>query len=373
MKVLHVITGLGTGGAETQLRSLLQHTRHEAEVVCLYNPGAVADQLRADGVRVIDLGMRSNRDVSAVGRLVRLIRAGRYDAVHTHLYRACIYGRTAAWLARVPAIVATEHSLQDGQLEGRVASSSVRRLYLATEAMGQVTVAVSRAVHDDLRGWGVPERRIVHVPNGLDLTALAFSPASRARVRAELGIAESAQVIGTVGRLHPGKRIDELIAVTAPLLETGRHLLVVGDGAARGELEEQAAELGVRDRVHVVGEQPAAPFLAAMDVFASPSPHETFGLAVLEALASGLPVVYRRCPAVEELSEPVPAAVPWAGDEVQLRSTLLSLLDGAAAGGRGCPPALGSLAMPQVADAVDTVYEDVLARRTGGRATRLSA
>ena len=363
MKVLHVITGLGTGGAETQLRSLLQHTRHEADVVCLYNPGAVATALRADGVHVVDLGMRSNRDLTAVLRLARLVRAGGYDAVHTHLYRALLYGRVAAWLARVPVVVATEHSLQDGQLEGRVATSAVRRLYLATERLGDRTIAVSRAVHDDLRSWGVPERRIVHVPNGLDLTALTFSATDRARVRAELGIPADAPVLGTVGRLHPGKRIDELLAVAAPLLTEGRHLLVVGEGATRASLEEQAAALGVADRVHLVGEQPAAPYLAAMDVFASPSPYETFGLAVLEALASGLPVVYRRCPAVEELPEPVPAAQHWDDDEATVRSTLRRLLDAATPGDRSAPTALQSMAMPQVAAAVDAVYEDV---RGGG-------
>lgn len=366
VKVLHIITGLGTGGAETQLRSLLQHTRHEAEVVCLYNPGAVAEALRTDGVRVVDLAMRSNRDLAAVLRLTRLIRSGGFDAVHTHLYRACLYGRAAAWLARVPVVVATEHSLQDGQLEGRVVTPAVRRLYMATERLGDRTIAVSRAVHDELRAWGVPEQRIGYVPNGLDLAALAFSPADRARVRAQLGIPSEAPVIGTVGRLHPGKRIDELVRVAAPLLEQGRHLVIVGDGPARSALEQQALGLGIADRVHLVGEQPARPFLSALDVFASPSPYETFGLAILEALANGLPVVYRRSPAVAEFPEPMPAAEKWVEDEAAVRSTLVRLLDGAPRADRSMPPALGYLAMSRVAAAIDDLYDEVLAH-AGGR------
>ena len=69
MKVLHVITGLGVGGAELQLRSILQQTRHNSEVVTLYNPGPVADMIRADGGRVRDMGMTRNTQLSALLRL----------------------------------------------------------------------------------------------------------------------------------------------------------------------------------------------------------------------------------------------------------------------------------------------------------------
>jgi hypothetical protein len=95
VKVLHMITGLGVGGAELQLRSILQHTRHDSEVVTLYNPGPVADMIRADGGRVLDLQMKSNTELLALPRLHRLIRQGRYDVVHAHLYRSQIYGRPA--------------------------------------------------------------------------------------------------------------------------------------------------------------------------------------------------------------------------------------------------------------------------------------
>ncbi|MFE0427530.1 glycosyltransferase, partial [Streptomyces sp. NPDC058953] len=106
-RVLHIVTGLGTGGAEQQLRLLLRHLPdpYTCDVVTLTNPGAVAAGLRADGVRVTDLGMRGNRDLGALPRLVRLIRDGGYDIVHTHLYRACVYGRIAARIAGVRAVV----------------------------------------------------------------------------------------------------------------------------------------------------------------------------------------------------------------------------------------------------------------------------
>lgn len=173
MRALHVITGLGVGGAEQQLRLLLRHLPVECDVVTLTNPGPVADGLRADGVRVIHLGMRGNRDLSAVGRLTRLIRDGRYDLVHTHLYRACVYGRIAARLAGVRAAVATEHSLGRAEIEGRPLTRGIRALYLSTERLGAATVAVSSTVAGRLRDWGCPPSGSGWCPTASTRTATA--------------------------------------------------------------------------------------------------------------------------------------------------------------------------------------------------------
>ncbi|MFH8799462.1 glycosyltransferase [Streptomyces sp. NPDC017936] len=310
MRALHVITGLGVGGAEQQLRLLLRHLPVDCDVVTLTNPGAVADGLARDGVRVVHLGMAGNRDLTALPRLVRVVRSGRYDLVHTHLYRACLYGRLAARLAGVRAIVATEHSLGDSQLEGRRLTAGVRALYLAGERLGRATVAVSSAVAGRLRRWGVPASRIEVVPNGIDLARFRFDPAVRRRTRRRLGLPDDAHVIGGIGRLHPGKRFDVLIRALASLPADHR-LLLVGGGPQEAALRRVAHESGVAGRVLFTGECAYAPdggpgpdlpsLTCAMDVLASPSPEEAFGLAVLEALASGLPVVYASCPAVEDL------------------------------------------------------------------------
>ncbi|MFF9620132.1 glycosyltransferase [Streptomyces griseosporeus] len=309
-KALHIITGLGVGGAEQQLRLLLRHLPLDCEVVTLTNPGAVADGLAADGVRVHHLGMAGNRDLSALPRLVRLIRSGGYDLVHTHLYRACVYGRLAARLAGVRAVVATEHSLGDSQMEGRALTRGVRALYLASERLGRATVAVSPTVADRLKRWGVPAPRIAVVPNGIDLDRFRFDPAARHRTRQRLGLPDGAYVVGGVGRLAPGKRFDVLIRALAAL-PPDCWLLLVGGGPEESVLRRTAYEAGVSDRVLFTGERPYVPdgspgpdlpaLLSAMDVLASPSPEEAFGLAVVEGLAAGLPVLYASCPAVADL------------------------------------------------------------------------
>jgi glycosyltransferase involved in cell wall biosynthesis len=305
MRVLHIITGLDAGGAEHQLRLLLRGLRSgiECEVVTLTNPGPVADAIRADGTPVHVLGMRGNNDLTALPRLVRLIRAGRFDIVHTHLYRACVYGRIAARLAGVRHVVATEHSLGDGLIEGRRTTASVRALYLAAERVAAgPTVAVSQAVEQRLVAWGVRPARITVIPNGIDPDELAFDAALRRRARRSLGLPQDAFVVGGLGRLEPTKRFDLLIEAVRPMRDVT--LLLVGDGSARGQLEAQAGE-----RVIFAGAtEHARGALCAMDLLASPSEQETFNLAVLEALANGLHVLYTTCPPLDELAAPVEAA-----------------------------------------------------------------
>ncbi|MDV9178669.1 glycosyltransferase, partial [Streptomyces sp. W16] len=317
MKALHIITGLGVGGAEQQLRLLLRHLPVDCDVVTLTNPGAVADGLTADGVRVHHLGMTGNRDLAALPRLVRIIRTGGYDLVHTHLYRACVYGRLAARIAGVKAVVATEHSLGDSQMEGRDLNAGVRALYLASERLGRSTVAVSPTVAERLKRWGVPGPRIEVVPNGIDLPRFRFDPVQRLRTRQRLGLPEDAYVVGGIGRLAAGKRFDVLIR-TLTQLPSDYWLLLVGGGPEENLLRRTAHDCGVADRVLFTGERPYVPdgtpgpdlpsLTAAMDLLASPSPEEAFGLAVVEGLASGLPVLYASCPAVEDLPPHAAAA-----------------------------------------------------------------
>jgi glycosyltransferase involved in cell wall biosynthesis len=364
VKVLHVITGLGVGGAELQLRSLLRHTKNESDVVTLYNAGPVADMIQADGVCVRDLGMTRNSDLSALSRLYRLIRAGRYDVVHAHLYRSQIYGRLAAGLARTPVVLATEHSIGETTLERRRMTAGVRALYLATDLCSHATIAVSETVRDRLVRWGVPARKIWVIPNGLEFGRVAFDPGARARIRRELAIAQNCQVIGLLGRLAPNKRFDLVIEATAPLLVDGRVLLVVGDGDDRERLEKTAARRGVTDRVVFAGERhDVGAMLSAMDLFVAASAEETFGLSVVEALANGLPALYTTCPALVGVETHQARQVP--GEVDAMRHHIAEQL---AARRRSQTPVEAvqqRYGMASVAAQVDSLYEQLL---TGRRA-----
>ena len=363
MRVLHVITGLGVGGAELQLKSILQHTRHSCDVATLYNPGPVAEMIRAGGNRVTDLGMTRNTQLSALPALYRLIRVGGYDIVHSHLYRSQLYGRPAAWLAGTPVVLSTEHSIGETHLERRRMSPGVRALYLATERFSDATIAVSETVRDRMVAWGVRPSRISVIPNGVDLGRVIFDGAGRTAVREEFGITESEYVIGVLGRLDPNKRFGLVIEAAAPLLRDGARLLVVGKGDEDARLRQVAASCGVTDHVIFAGERhDVAAMLSAMDLFVASSAQETFGLSVLEALGNGAPVLYTTCPALKGLD----VSRAW-----QVPGTVTGIRDAMAAEVRTGqrdrlpePAVEKTYGIQAVTNQIDDLYEQLAARRS---------
>jgi glycosyltransferase involved in cell wall biosynthesis len=300
MKVLHVITGLDAGGAELQLSMILRRTRHESDVVTLYNPGPVADMIRDQGTSVRDLGMQRNTELPALLRLRKLVKDGQYDVVHTHLYRAQIYARPAARLAGAPVVLTTEHSIGETHIERRKMTRSVRALYLTSELFSDATIAVSDIVKDRLVRWGVRPGKVTIIPNGVDTDELGFDAEARDRVRAQFGISPKTYVIGALGRLDPNKRVDLTMEAAAPMLGEKCKILVIGRGEDQPRLEAAAERLGVTEHVIWGGYQAdTTAMLSAFDLYVAASLQETFGLSVLEALASGLPVLYTTCPALD--------------------------------------------------------------------------
>ncbi|MCK7625319.1 glycosyltransferase [Streptomyces sp. RS10V-4] len=371
MKVLHVITGLEAGGAAQQLRLLLRRLPARCEVVTLTNPGPLAEAIEADGTPVTHLGMTGTRDLSALPRLAGLIRAAGPDLVHTHLYRACVYGRIAARLAGVRAVVATEHSLGDAVIEGRRLTRGVRALYRATERLGSATVAVSDTVAARLRRWGVPEARLHVVPNGIEAHRFTYDPAARAAVRARLGLPPDAFVVGGAGRLVPAKRFDVLVRAVTQL--PGVHLLLAGEGPEREMLRRMAGQFGSGDRIHLLGARggtggpppadvPDIPgLLSAIDVFVSPSPDEAFGLAALEALASGLHVLYGSCPAVDDLPGDQAPGARRVSPGVHELATALREVRRTGAARLPVPPVVRRYDIDRSAADLAAVYEEALA------------
>ncbi len=365
MKVLHVITGLGVGGAELQLRAILRHTRHDADVVTLYNPGPVADMIRADGTAVRSLGMHKNTEMSALPRLRRIIRAGRYDVVHAHLYRSQVYGRPAAWLAGTPVVVSTEHSIGETHLERRRMTLPVQALYLATELFSDMTIAVSSTVRERLTRWGIRRRKLTVIPNGVDLDRVAFDSAGRERVRAELGVGSADYVLLLLGRLDQNKRFDLAIEAAAPTLGDTAKMIVVGGGPEREHLEETARRCGVSEHVAFAGERhDVAAVLSAADLLVASSRQETFGLSVLEALANGIRVLYTTCPALDgiatERASQVPSTVTGMGEAIAAAVR-------AGQGTRKPEPVIASdFSIAAVTRRIDDLYER-LAGRTSWR------
>jgi glycosyltransferase involved in cell wall biosynthesis len=370
LRVLQVITGLAAGGAEEQLRLLaprLAERGVDCEVAAFYHVGQTAALLRADGIRVHELNAPTFGDPRATLRLIRLIRARRYDLVHTHLFRAGLHGRLAARLAGVRAVVHTEHSLNPRLIEGRERSRTVETLYRGGERLGTLTLAVSTATARQVGELGVRPERIRILPCGIDTGALRFDPAARRRVREQQGYAPDDLVVACVGRLVPAKRFHVAVEAVARLAaeeyDRAVRLVVIGTGPQHPELQELAAQR-LAERALFTGELPpakVAAWLAAADLFASPSPEETFGLSVLSALATGLPTVYADCPALDSLPQAHDQYRRAPSEPAAFHRALAEL----AARDRGEPPdrepgpAIGAFDIEDVADRLAAIYREL--------------
>lgn len=368
LRVVHVITTLTTGGAERQLELLVGRSRQQCATIALYEGGPVADAMVARGDLVEVLGMRGWRKALAVPRLAARLRRYRPDVVHVHLLAAQLWGLPAARLVGVPVVVSSEHSLMDHSIEGRPLTPPLKAVYRVLERLASHTVAVSGTTAERLHRWGVAPDRVTVIDNGIDVEGLAFDPAARARVRAELGITSDTVVVGAVGRLDPVKRMDQVVRALAPRLRAGGcRLVVAGAGSLLPQLRDLADELGVGQAVHWLGARgDVHDVLCALDVLVSASRDETFGMAVVEGLAAGLPVAYVECPALEELPGPVAAArqVPELDDEAAQVAALTAAVDELLDGGvhrRDVDPALNArFGAAAAAGRMDRLYSSLV-------------
>ena len=292
-RIAQVIPSLHVGGLQKIVVRLVDHFQHRMDhlVVTPSGDGPLRAQFPA---RVLVQSLADPRRSGKWNalRMARLFRAYKPDVVHTRNW-TCVDAIIGARLAGVPVVIHGEHGREASDPEGRNAlRRRVRRLLgpLVTEF-----VTVSR----DLARWlasdvGIRPARITHIYNGVDTDA--FSPGGQHEARKSLGLPRDAIVMGTVGRLDPVKDHRGLIEAFHRL--AGRRdtqLLIVGDGPCRPELEQLANELGLRGRVHLLGERDDInTILRALDVFTLPSLGEGISNAILEAMATGLAVVATR-------------------------------------------------------------------------------
>lgn len=290
-RILFVNHSLAMGGIETMIVDmvrLLPKDQYHAEVAVFEGGGTLEQALEKDGIVVHRLGKREGVDAGLFLRLRSLLRAGRFDVLHTHNYAAWLYGNIARRLAGTAIHVHTEHS---GVTASKLRYAAERFLSKSTSAV----VAVSDHVVDVLVNHiGVASSRVKLIYNGVNTQRFVRDMQQREEVRVALGISASEVVVGIVARLAPIKNHTYLLDAFAELVKLSptTRLLIVGDGAERGRLEQHAQRIGVSYRTIFAGERrDTERMLNAMDVYALSSTSEGMNLTLLEAMSSGLPVV----------------------------------------------------------------------------------
>jgi glycosyltransferase involved in cell wall biosynthesis len=258
-----------------------------------------------------------------------LIRRERFEVVHTHLYYANVTGRLAAW--RNARLATTLHN-PDYTYEdpGTLLFRGKKLLdHLTGRFLNHALVAVSREVCRDVEEH-LGFRGIQVIPNCIDVKAHEMSLArfDRSRVREELGLKDADIAVLHVGRFHLQKGQDLLVDGFAKASRQipGLKLILVGQGNLRAAVEERVRAAGLSDVVHFTGPlETVTPYYRLADIFVFPSRYEAFGIALLEAMAAGLPVVAFRAGGICELATADSAMLVPVGDTDALAAGIVSL------------------------------------------------
>jgi glycosyltransferase involved in cell wall biosynthesis len=301
-RITFVTNGHPVGGAETQLIRIagaLARSGDDVKVISLLPSSELVDRLRALEVPVAVLKIfKPLRALTAVVSGIRQLLRQRPEVLVCFDYQSIVLGRLAGKAAKVPVVIS---SIRNERFGGRARE----RLIRATDRLGSVTVVNSGIIGDDIeRRRIVPRDRLVVIPNGIDLKAHRSVLQERSRVRQALGVETDQFVWLSAGRLWKQKDYSTLLAAFAASesRKRGARLLIAGDGPLRSALGDRALELGIPDQVDFLGQRSDLPeLMAAADAFVMSSAWEGLPNVIMEAMATGLPVVATRVGGVPEL------------------------------------------------------------------------
>ena len=309
IRVLTLIrdAGPGYGGAEVlafEIARLLDRERFKSYLCTTRAPTPerrpvreqTVERLRAADVSVLELDRRSSFDVPPWRRLYRLLRDERIDILHAHMFRANVPGTVVGRLARVPVVVAHEHTWS---FRGRPLRRFLDRNVVARRS--DVFVAVSSADRDRMiDAERIPAEKIRVVPNGLP-----DPPRPTGRdLRRELRVDRDAPLVGALGRLEPQKALHLLVEAAARLKpdHPGLRVVIAGEGRERDRLQDLVDGHGLGDTVTLVGHRTdVGDLLAALDVAVLCSDYEGGPLALMEYMAAGKPIVATAARGVPDL------------------------------------------------------------------------
>lgn len=295
LRIGYVLHAMPVAGAEVLTAETIRRLRGHIHptIFCLDSVGLLGEQLREEGVEVLCLDRRPGRDWRLVGRLRRAITQRGIHILHAHQYTPFFYSALAklSLLRHRPRLIFTEHGRHFPDIVPPL-RRTINRWLLSP--LADAITACARFSADALaQNDGFPRHRIEVILNGIDVSRYNRHP-DRASLRARLGLASNRRYLLTVARFHPVKDHATLLKAFAQVAAQRDDVdwLLAGDGPLRGDLESLATSFSVRTRVHFLGIRQDIPeLMRAADLFAMTSLSEAASLTLMEAMASGLPVV----------------------------------------------------------------------------------
>lgn len=326
--VCQILHDLQVGGAQMLAARLARALRESYSFVfiCLDEIGALGEELREEGFAVHQVSRRPGLDQGCPRRISRILRAEQVDLLHCHLYTPFFYGIAARLGYRRPAVLFTEHGRPFPDHPGFKRKAANRLLLERRDRVVGVGAAVRRALEVN---EGIAADRVGIVYNGIDLSRHTGEPVCRRTIRREIGVDPDDFLVLQVARLDPVK--DHTTALRAiaqvALHRTDVRLVIVGEGPELHVIKRLIAELGIEKYVWLLGLRSDVPrLLIAADAFLLTSVTEGIPLSVIEAMASGLPVIATNVGGVGEVVEDgVTGFLSPAKDPLALAGNLLRL------------------------------------------------
>jgi len=372
--VLLMIDDLCLGGAERQLVELakgLDKERFRVLVVTLYPGQPLERELQGqEGIQLLSLNRRGKFDFGILLPLVRLLRREKIHVIQPFLSPATFFGLAAAILARVPVMVVTERC--GVRRDTKLGENVYRFVEDGLTRFADVAVANSESGRTFLVSRGIAAGKTRVIYNGVNSERVTVDEADIAALRAGLGIAAAAPVVGIVASLTAPKDYPTFLR-SAKIVQGSQpsaRFLVVGDGPLRRELEGVAAQLGLADSVVFAGHQlRVAPFIGSFDVAVlSSCDYEGCSNYVLEAMGLGRPVVATDIGGNRELVRhgETGLLVP-PGDPGALAAAVLTLLGDRALASRLAEAARtrfrAGFSVPTMVRQYEELYEELLVRK----------
>lgn len=359
MRVLHVITGLSTGGAEMMLLKLLgnmDRSRFPPLVVSLTDKGPIAARIEALGITVIALNLQSLRSLPlGLWRLLRQVRRFRPELVQGWMYHGNLCANLLAMLSgrKIPVVWNIRQSIAALEDEKPVTARLIR-LGAKLSSWPAVILYNSATARDQHEALGYRHDRSKVIANGFDLARFRPDEDAGPALRAELGLAPDTPLIGLVARFHPMKDHAGFLRAAARVTQrhTGAHFVLVGRGVSNDTpaLSEQVESLGLTQCVHLLGEREELAYItAAFDIAVNASWRgEGFSNAIGEAMACAVPCVVTDVGDSAWIVESTGRVVP-SQDEQAMAHAISDLLDA----GPSARSMLGRAARARVIDMFD--------------------
>lgn len=390
-RILNLINSFLYGGTERQATELLKRidlNRYDVLLATLKNEGTLYEQIADRFPSPHLFQVNSFYNAAACRQYLRLrdiLIRERIDLIHAHDFYSGVLAVVAGRMAGVPVLASQRHlRLSDRRLHiwgQRFINGAAHKVLVNSEAIKEHILATSR----------VPAEKIVVVRNGLITSEeesksgklnghrpLAIAP--REEICRELGLGREVKLVGIVGRLEPVKGHRYFVAAAAQVAREhpNAHFLIVGDGLLREEIRQQAASLGIADRLHLLGyRKDASRVVTAFDLSVLASLHEGLPNAVLEAMAAGVPVVATAVGGTKELvvdretgylappadADTLARLISWALAHDEERARLA---------GAARQSALSNYGMSRMVSEVEGLYDQIIAEKERSAAVVLN-